>query len=57
MENIYASKENPRKFGYFVKKHRIIGRLNPGVWITLTDKEGDFWDVSVEAIKKCYSQQ
>lgn len=53
VENAYAAVSNPHKFGYFVKKYRITGRLNPGVWVTLTDKKGNFWDISIEAIKKC----
>jgi hypothetical protein len=51
--NPYASDNNPRKKGYFVK--RIIrkkGMINPGLHYEFTDKKGDFWLISEEVLKK-----
>lgn len=39
-----AGKENPRRFGLFVKiVHRARGRINSGTWYQVTDGKGDFW--------------
>lgn len=44
MRNLVASEENPRRDAYFVKEKRVTGRMNPGIWYTMTDKKGNFWD-------------
>ena len=42
--NVYASPENPRKVGLFVRSGRTPhGRMNAGPWWELTDGHGDFW--------------
>jgi hypothetical protein len=47
--NVYASPENPRKVGLFVRSGRTPhGRMNAGPWWELTDGHGDFWRTSPE---------
>ena len=47
VENGWASERNPHRIGYFVRSGYRRGKLNPGPWIELTDKEGAFWELSV----------
>jgi hypothetical protein len=44
MRNLVAGETNPRRDGYFVKEKRVTGRMNPGLWYTMTDRKGNFWD-------------
>jgi hypothetical protein len=44
MRNLIAGESNPRRDAYFVKSHKVTGRMNPGTWYTMTDKKGGFWD-------------
>lgn len=44
MRNLVAGEGNPRRDAYFVKQKRVTGRMNPGIWYTMTDKKGHFWD-------------
>ncbi|MFP2504610.1 hypothetical protein [Buttiauxella gaviniae] len=44
MRNLVAGEGNPRRDAYFVKEKRVTGRMNPGIWYTMTDKKGNFWD-------------
>ncbi|MCO5781788.1 hypothetical protein [Citrobacter meridianamericanus] len=44
MRNLVAGEGNPRRDAYFVKQKTVTGRLNPGMWYTMTDGEGSFWD-------------
>ena len=41
----FASEDNPRKIGYFVRWKYYKGRTNPGKHMELTDKKGDFWEL------------
>jgi len=43
IESGWASDDNPRKYGRFVKIDNRKGRVNPGLRITLTDGHGAFW--------------
>lgn len=40
--NIYASVDNPQRVSWFVKRNKDT--------ITITDKQGNFWDVHSDAI-------
>ena len=43
--NRAASESNPRRVGYYVETVRRKGRVvNPGTYLRLTDKRGDFWE-------------
>lgn len=44
MRNMVAGEGNPRRDAYFVKEKRVESRLNRGVWYTMTDQKGNFWD-------------
>ncbi|MCD0236453.1 hypothetical protein [Enterobacter kobei] len=44
MRNLVAGEDNPRRDAYFVKQKRVTGRMNPGLWYTMTDRKGNFWD-------------
>jgi len=44
MRNLIAGESNPRRDAFFVKSYKITGRMNPGIWYTMTDKKGHFWD-------------
>jgi hypothetical protein len=46
IENGWASTENPHRFGTFVRAGRRTGRLNPGPYWELTDRNGTFWETS-----------
>lgn len=52
VENTYASLSNPTRVGLFVKSGRRTGRLNPGVYWTLTDGRGKFWDMSPDNCRR-----
>lgn len=52
IENGWASHENPRRFGTFVRAGRRTGRLNPGPYWELTDRNGAFWEVSASEDSK-----
>ena len=51
IENIYASDDNPLKRGVYVRTIRRTGRMNPGVYIEVTDRNGEFWQLSIECIR------
>ncbi len=44
--NGWASDDNPQKQGYFVRKIKRTGKLNPGTFWELTDRDGKFWSAS-----------
>ncbi|OON35631.1 hypothetical protein BTJ39_22415 [Izhakiella australiensis] len=44
MRNLVAGQDNPRRDAYFVKVKKLTGRLNPGIWYTMTDRNGNVWD-------------
>lgn len=44
MRNLVAGEDNPRRDAYFVKEKRVESRLNCGLWYTMTDRKGNFWD-------------
>ena len=47
---IYASPENPTKYGMYVRTVRVPhGRMNPGIFYELTDGHGKFWQYPVES--------
>jgi len=46
MRNPWASESNPQRDGYFVRAKRTTGKLNPGLWYEMTDKNGKFWEVN-----------
>lgn len=50
--NPYASDDNPRKTGFFVREYRQKGKLNPGWFYEITDGKGKFWSTS----KKAFSE-
>src|ERR1039458_5408606 len=41
---IYASDDNPRKHGMYVRTIRRTTNMNPGFFYELTDGRGDFWE-------------
>ena len=43
IENKAASKDNPTRYGYFVREIKRSGRLNPGRYVEITDGNGSFW--------------
>lgn len=45
VRNIVAGQGNPHREGYFLKTHRVRGRLNPGVWATVLFDDGDIGDL------------
>jgi hypothetical protein len=45
MRNPWASESNPQRDGYFVRSTRRTGRMNPGLWYQMTDRNGKFWEV------------
>jgi len=51
IENPWASDDNPQKRGVYVRTHHKRGRLNPGIWVELTDGEGHFWQIPIESVK------
>lgn len=51
VENVYASDDNPHKRGIYVRTIRRNGRMNPGIHLELTDGNGEFWTVPIEAVK------
>lgn len=46
--NPWAGENNPNRKGYFVESKKVTGRLNPGLWYRLTDKNGKFWEINGE---------
>jgi hypothetical protein len=46
MRNPWAGEGNPQRDGYFVRAKRTTGKLNPGLWYEMTDKNGKFWEVN-----------
>ncbi len=44
MRNLVAGEDNPRRDAWFVKQKRVTGRMNPGLWYTMTDRKGNFLD-------------
>jgi hypothetical protein len=44
MRNPWAGECNPTRDAYFVKSKVIKGRMNPGLWYEMTDKNGNFWE-------------
>ena len=51
IENAYASDDNPHKRGIYVRTIRRRGKLNPGIHLELTDGNGEFWNIPIEAVK------
>lgn len=43
IEGVYASADNPQKFGTFIEVIQRTGRLNPGTFYRVTDGKGAFW--------------
>lgn len=41
---IYASDDNPHKYGFYVETIVRRGKLNPGVCYRMTNGKGDFWE-------------
>jgi len=50
--NAYASDDNPRKWGMYVRTRARIGVMNPGVFYELTDCNGNFWEAPFENLKR-----
>ncbi len=50
MRNLVAGENNPRRDAYFVKEKRVESRLNHGLWYTMTDRKGNFWDSCPEGL-------
>lgn len=46
MRNPWASKDNPRRDGMFVREKRVTGKCNRGIWYQFTDGRGNFWETS-----------
>ena len=51
IENVYASDDNPLKRGIYVRTKRIRAAMNSGIFLELTDGEGEFWTTPIEAVK------
>lgn len=52
IENVWASPDNPTKYGFFVRTIKRLGRvMNAGMWVEMTDGNGEFWEVNPEAIR------
>lgn len=51
IENINASDDDPCKRGVYVRTIRRTGRMNPGVYVEVTDRNGKFWQWSIECVK------
>lgn len=45
MMNPWAGDANPRHIANFVREIRKTGRVNPGLWYEMTDRNGNFWEV------------
>ena len=43
MRNLVAGEDNPRRDAWFVKQKIVTGRMNLGLWYTMTDRKGNFW--------------
>jgi hypothetical protein len=44
-KNVYASDDNPIRFGAYVRTIVRRGRFNPGRYYELTDMKGKFWEI------------
>lgn len=44
IENGWASRDNPKRFGYFSETVTRGGKVNRGTYMRLTDKKGKFWE-------------
>jgi len=51
IEGIYSSSDNPHNRGVYVRTIRRTGRINPGVWIEVTDRNGEFWQWPIDAVR------
>ncbi len=51
--NPAASVGNPTRIGVFVETIVRRGRMNPGRWARLTDKQGLFWEVMQDSLVRC----
>jgi hypothetical protein len=49
IENGYASEDNPRHTGIFIRSGYRSGRVNPGKYWVLTDGDGDFWEMPAKS--------
>lgn len=50
IEGVYASRDNPLKFGTFVcLVKRRHGAMNPGTYYRVTNERGDFWEYPAES--------
>lgn len=52
IENGWASQDNPKRYGFFVRQGCRRGKMNPGPFYVLTDGWGKFWDVSAGSNSK-----
>lgn len=52
VENGYTSKNNPIRYGYFVRYGYNSAFINKGEYAEFTDKKGKFWKIS----KDCYDK-
>lgn len=44
-KNVWASDDNPLRFGAYVRTIVRRGRFNPGTYYELTDTKGKFWEI------------
>ena len=51
MQGVYASEDNPHKYGIYVRTIYRRGGMNPGKHYQLTDGNGSFWEYPVDAVK------
>jgi hypothetical protein len=49
MRGIWASVTNPIRDGYYVETIRRTGRLNPGTFYRMTDRNGKLWMYPAES--------
>ena len=49
---IHASPKNPHRTGKYVRTYYRKGKINPGIWIELTDCKGDFWSYPLSSVKR-----
>lgn len=47
----YASEDNPQREGVFVETVRRKGRMNPGIYLRVTDTKGKFWEYPVDSVE------
>lgn len=51
--NQSASTNNPRRVAFYVRTVCRSGRLNPGTFYEMTNKEGEFWLVDKGSFDTC----